>query len=121
MIHRRTMRLVLALLLPLVVLRALLPPGTMPVADQGQLRIVMCSAGLAQPGDDGNRELPPNAGDCPFAHAVTFAPPVQTVVAVAPPPRLVRFLSFDSSTLPPATGPPRAARARAPPALSRNA
>lgn len=118
---RRHLRLVLALLLPLMALRALLPAGTMPVAEDGGLRIVMCSAGLAQPGDDGDHELPPNAGDCPFAHAATLAPPSQPVIGPFTTPITVRFHSTRATTLPPATGPPRVASARAPPALSRNA
>jgi len=36
-----------------MVLRALLPAGYMPVAADGELRIVMCSAGLELIGDHG--------------------------------------------------------------------
>jgi hypothetical protein len=80
MIARRTQRLCIALLLPLLVLRAMLPAGFMPVADDAGLRIVMCSAGMAAWTGEGTdapqHKLPPNAGECPFAHAPAGAPPV---------------------------------------------
>lgn len=124
MITRRHLRRVLALLLPLMVLRALLPAGYMPAAHDGGLRIVMCSAGLALPAGDhdnnsgeGNQ---PAAGsdDCPFAHAAISAPPVQFIAAGIEPLRDARFVSSTTDGLPPSTGPPRTAAARAPPALS---
>jgi hypothetical protein len=120
-ISRRRIRHVIALLLPLMVLRALLPAGFMPVAEHGELRMVMCSAGLALPGTDhsGKGTQDHTGSDsCPFAHAAASAPPTQHVVAITEPLREVRFLSLAIDTLPPATGPPRTAAARAPPALS---
>lgn len=125
MLTRRHTRQIIALLLPLMVLRAFLPAGFMPVAGQGELRIVMCSEGIQAPSttarDDGanGHQLPSgSSGDCAFAHAATSAPPTQTVVAIIAPLRETRFLSFVATTLPPATGPPRATAARGPPALS---
>lgn len=120
MFSRRHTRGWIALLLPLMLLRALLPAGYMPVAVDGELRIVMCSAGLALIADTGNtgdHTQPSDDGSCLFAHAAAFAPPAAApCCAVAPP-----SLSFDASLiteLPPATGPPRATSARAPPSFS---
>lgn len=111
----RHLRLVLALLLPLMVLRALLPAGTMPVAEDGALRIVMCSAGLVLDAGEGGDELPSGTGDCLFAHAATPAPPARDVVALVAPLQPVQFLPAESAPRPPASGPPRSAAARAPP------
>ena len=118
---RRRIRFLIALLLPLMVLRALLPAGYMPVAGNDGLRIVMCSAGLATTttGDATDRgDHPGLAGGegCVFAHAAVAAPPpVQGVPAV----RVAAGTSPDTpaesfviSTL------LRSQSARAPPALS---
>jgi hypothetical protein len=119
---RRRLHLVIALLLPLMALRSLLPAGYMTVAEHGTLRIVMCSAGLALSADAGksstDHQLPGDSGTCSFAHAAVSAPPVQHVVTLLDPPRELLFVSRSVDTLPPATGPPRMAAARAPPALS---
>lgn len=79
----RRLHLVLALLLPLMALRALLPAGYMPVSEGGELRIAMCSAGLSAPdspdgapADDG--QLPAATDSCPFAIAGSMAPPPQS-------------------------------------------
>lgn len=76
---RRRLHLVLALLLPLLALRALLPTGYMPVTEGGELRFALCSAGLAGPATDeapaGDQQLPPNSDSCPFALASAMAPP----------------------------------------------
>ncbi len=81
---RRRLHLVIALLLPLMVLRAMLPAGYMPVTENGTLRIAMCSDGLYSAAtvpssdsttDRGNHELPAGSGDCAFANAATSAPP----------------------------------------------
>jgi hypothetical protein len=119
-IARRHLHLLIALLLPLMVMRGLLPAGYMAVAEEGELRIVMCSAGLAMPGDagsgsDSDDNPAPDSGNCLFAHAATVAPPVQVVLAVTTAPVFVPLPSDDSTSLPPATGPPRLAAARAPP------
>ena len=53
MVSRRKVRGWIALLLPLMLLRAVLPPGYMPVANDGELRIVMCSVGLQLNSDAG--------------------------------------------------------------------
>lgn len=84
MISRRHTRLIIALLLPLMVLRAMLPAGYMPVAENGVLRMAMCSDGLypaaVDQGEDrksgDNHQLPSDSGSCPFANAaVNAAPP----------------------------------------------
>lgn len=124
MICRRHIRLGIALLLPLMVLRGLLPAGYMAVAGEGDLRIVMCAEVLALPGGadaSSGDDHPPGSGnaDCTFAlSAGTLSPPVQPVLAILEPLRQVRFLSSAAEQLPPATGPPRVAPARAPPRLS---
>lgn len=126
LISRRRLHLVLTLLLPLMALRALLPAGYMPVSENGELRVVMCSQGLMQPGDpadNGNdrgdgHQLPPNAGECPFAHAMVAAPPVAATLGIAVPAPVLLFVSRTDGQLPPATGPPRRTPARAPPAFS---
>jgi hypothetical protein len=78
------MHLVIALLLPLMVLRAMLPAGYMPVTENGTFRIAMCSDGLYPAAtdqgsntapDSGNQELPAGPGDCAFANAASGAPP----------------------------------------------
>lgn len=118
MITRRRKDLLLALLLPLMVLRALLPAGYMPVAEGGELRIVMCSDGLqTDAGDTDNQPAPHGGDDCPFAHAAVHAPPVATIV-VADAPHAHQPVSSLNVELPLTTGPPRQHGARAPPALS---
>jgi len=116
----RGLHLVIALLLPLMVLRGLLPAGYMAGTQDGQLRIVMCSGGLAAPVDDHGRHPAPGTTDCPFAlaHVTGIAPPVQPVLALLAPPPAIPFVSFTSALLPPATGPPRIATVRGPPVLS---
>lgn len=114
---RRHLHTVIALLLPLMVLRAILPPGYMPVATDGGLRIVMCSAGLVTQADAGtgtDHSQVSDGGSCLFAHAATFAPPGAAPCCAALPPAL----SFDvplAAQLPLPTGPPRFAAARGPP------
>jgi hypothetical protein len=81
---RRRLHSAITLLLPLMVLRALLPSGYMPVVEGGALRIAMCSDGLyaadaqqkqGQTPDSGHN-LPSDSATCPFAHAaVNAAPP----------------------------------------------
>jgi hypothetical protein len=118
-IARRHLHLLIALLLPLMVVRGLLPAGYMAAAEGGKLRIVMCSAGLppaSTPDDRGSGDHSvPDPGHCVFAHAATLVPPPQASLVTVAAPAAFQFSSFDSTTLPPATGPPRAAAARAPP------
>jgi hypothetical protein len=121
MISRRTSRLFTALLLPLLVLRAMLPAGFMPVADDAGLRVVMCSAGMAAwsaEGTDAPRhELPPNAGECPFAHTPAGAPPA--VFALRQPGLTpVSFVVPDRASIFPAAIRPCAHLARGPPQSS---
>lgn len=108
-------RLTIALLLPLLTLRALLPGGFMPVVDAGELRIVTCADGLQLPtGDTGHSD---SSGDdnCPFAHANLNAPTVQSGAIVALQAPVFQAVTTVNSTLPATTGPPRTAAARAPP------
>jgi hypothetical protein len=110
-------RLLIALLLPVLALRVLLPAGFMPVTDGGELRIVMCSEGMQMPGagTGGDHPVGEDMGKCPFASASFHAPLLPFVVLAATPTLSTRFNSFVAVELPPATGPPRAAAARAPP------
>ncbi len=66
----------IALLLPVLALRALLPAGFMPVAEASGFRIVLCSAGL-QSGDASSSGGVgwPNDNDCPFAQGLASGPP----------------------------------------------
>lgn len=120
MISRRRLHLVLTLLMPLLLLRALLPAGYMVAAAEDGPRMVLCSAGLAglgAPAGDSPHELPAAADDCAFAHAAVYAPAPQRMPGSLAPALELRFLSQSSDDLPPSTGPPRGFRARAPPAL----
>lgn len=99
----------------------MLPAGFMPVADDAGLRIVMCSSGIAA-WSGGNpdvprHELPPNAGECPFAHAPAGAPPVEFSFRQPGIPS-ARLVSADpaSATLPAIRS--RAHLARGPPRFS---
>jgi hypothetical protein len=119
-IARRHIHLLIALLLPLMVMRGMLPAGYMPVADGGAIKMALCSDGLQQPSGDGdtdNRHLPGSNGDCLFAHAASIAPPAQSVVIATGLTELFYFIPAESISQPPATGPPRLTAARAPPAF----
>jgi hypothetical protein len=124
-ISRRHTRLVIALLLPLMVLRAMLPAGFMPVAENGALRIVMCSEGIyPAPADQSGaentgdtRHSASDSGSCPFANAaVNATPPVVS-------PALSRIES-DGGAVPDLAAPAgtasvvRVQSARGPPSLS---
>jgi hypothetical protein len=123
-ITRRLKRTLIALLLPLLVLRAMLPAGYMPVADASGLRIVMCSEGLAPPAastaDAGTtrHELPPNAGQCPFAHSGDSAPALAAATADFTPAFWVHAVSITTAS--PAIGqaPRHAHQVRGPPVFS---
>jgi hypothetical protein len=116
-----------ALLLPLLAMRALLPADYMLAVASGELRIVMCQPGLASWSDAATgmahqhgKQLPDHADECPFAHAVANAPPPHIVrghVSAAP---AAGFRAIRSDHQPPATGPPRQHGARAPPVSSHN-
>jgi len=118
-ITRRSRRLWIALLLPLLALRAMLPAGYMPVAADGQLHIVMCSPGLvvqSDSGTDGDHPAPED-GSCLFAHAAGFAPATEVVYSHLAPPSL----SFDipvAAQRQPTASPYRFAAARGPPRYS---
>lgn len=84
MIARRHLRLLIALLLPLMVVRGMLPAGYMPVAEPGGIRMALCSEGLHGPAETGgsnHHRLPGGGGECLFAHAGPSAPPP---AAIAP-------------------------------------
>lgn len=81
---RRHLHVLIALLLPLMVVRGLLPAGFMPVAQGGELRMALCSDGLQLPGSGDSRDHAPGVGgDCLFAHAAASAPP-PTVITFSP-------------------------------------
>ncbi|HXC60382.1 MAG TPA: hypothetical protein VN645_13795 [Steroidobacteraceae bacterium] len=90
MLTRRRIDFVIALLLPLMVLRGLLPAGYMPVNQNGEIRIAMCSDGRYVAGTErdtrqapsGRHELPSDSSPCPFASAaVNAAPPATSTIA----------------------------------------
>jgi len=74
---RRHLHLLIALLLPVMVVRGMLPVGFMPVAQDGELRMALCSDGLHLPSgtQDSGDHAPGHGGDCLFAHAAASAPP----------------------------------------------
>jgi hypothetical protein len=116
--HRRY--LLLLLLMPLLTLRALLPAGYMIAAAGDGPRMVLCSAGLAAwsaPADSDPHHPQPTAGgeDCAFAHAAASAPPPHFAPGEWIPAFEAQRIAAVTDRLPPATGPPRAAGARAPP------
>lgn len=82
---RRRLHLLIALLLPLMVVRGLLPAGFMPVAQGGELRMALCSDGLQLPSDGqtSGDHAPGSGGDCLFAHAATSAPP-PSIISLTP-------------------------------------
>jgi hypothetical protein len=117
-ITRRHLHLLIALLLPLMVVRGMLPAGYMPVAEGGEFRMALCSDGLQQPGQKGhdNHQLPGSRGDCLFAHAAASAPPPSIIALAAP--EFVDTRSTESSTAQlTASVIPRAQSSRGPPAL----
>jgi hypothetical protein len=86
-IARRHLHLLIALLLPLMVMRGMLPAGYMPVAEDGAFKMALCSEGLQQPssnGDTNDHRLPGSGSDCLFAHAAGSAPPPSIVVVASP-------------------------------------
>ncbi len=107
--------LLIALLLPVLVMRALLPGGLMPVVEAGELRIVMCADGLQMPTGDSGHPGSEDGNDCPFAHASLNAPPMQSGAFVARPAPEFHGVTGFISNLTATTGPPRTAAARAPP------
>lgn len=119
MIARRHIRLLVALLLPLMVLRGLLPEGYMPVAEHGQLRMALCSDGV-QPipdGEPGSHTRRAPRTDCSFALAASLAPPATPTVFVPPAPAAGPAHQSASQRLR-AEPPSRYKSARGPPAFS---
>jgi hypothetical protein len=117
---RRHLHLLVALLLPLIVVRSLLPEGFMPVAEDGQIRMVLCSEGLQAPAGDrdpGDHPLAGSSGDCLFAHASSPAPP--SVIVAVPLSVVVTNDVVAAAQLPrPADTILRSQFARGPPALT---
>jgi hypothetical protein len=115
---RRHLQLAIALLLPFMALRALLPAGFMPSADGGP-RLVLCSEGLPASDSGGGPSQPAHgdAGDnCPFAHAAHFAPPRFHVTSV-PFVGNSAFVARTSALVPASSKPLLSGGARAPPAF----
>jgi hypothetical protein len=118
-IARRHLHLLIALLLPLMVVRGMLPAGYMPVAQGGVLKMALCSDGLQLParsGDAGDHPLPGSGADCLFAHAAASAPPPPLITL-----RATQFVDADSrgthSAQQSAAVIPRAQSSRGPPAF----
>ena len=99
--------------------RILIAPGTMPVADAGGVRIILCTGSgpveaLLDPGDRHGEPAKMAQDACPFAvlgfgalgSEIRIAPPAPppVVTAVALPPSPAR--APPGTSLPPATGPP---------------
>ncbi len=121
---RANRHLLIALLLPVLVFRALLPAGFMPVSDGAGLRLVMCSDGLAALSSHAHEEAPASGGQdpqdrdegaCLFALSATGAPPVEFLAARSEPLYFATFAPAQGVALPPASGPPRQASVRGPP------
>lgn len=114
-----TRRLLIALLLPVLALQVLLPAGFMPVAEGGELRMVMCAEGLQLPGSDGGEApAPDESGKCPFALATASVLPPQSMAHGLAPALSSQPHALANEDLPPAAGPQRSNTARAPPAFS---
>ena len=128
-VTNRRLHLLVTLLLPFMALRAFLPAGYMlgaPPAGETGWALVMCSQGLYaaahDAGDDhsSGHQLPQGAdhGDhCPFAMATAAVLPVAATWSMPAVSFAIHFIPAAVDHLPPATGPPRQAPARAPPAL----
>lgn len=112
-------------LLPLLLLRLLLPTGVMPADAAGHASLALCSEGLPQPAAVPDREQrQPRPGGshadslCPFAAAAALAPPS------APSPPAPRIAASDAPSRgsqaqrTARSGPRRSQLSRAPPSLS---
>jgi hypothetical protein len=115
---RRHLHFVIALLLPLMVLRGLLPAGYMPFTQEGALRIVLCGEGLQQSGADHAPAGSHHNDDCPFALASGLAPPTPLFALPASPAPLLRLPARRFAQQSPAFAPLRHEAARGPPARS---
>lgn len=113
-VTRSRRHLLIALLLPLLALRALLPAGYMAEAHAGEFRLVMCADGLQLPADPGDEGHAAEEEHCLFAQAAQAAVAVASWVLPATP-ALSRTLPGMGHLLAPTTGPPRTDRARGPP------
>lgn len=116
-VTRSRRHLLIALLLPLLALRALLPTGYMAEAQAGEFRLVMCAEGLHLPQDSDGQDPAGENGLCLFAHAAQAAVPAAPFVVPAAP-DVAPALPGIGHLLAPTTGPPRAELARGPPSFS---
>lgn len=139
------MRLVVAALLPLLVLRVLVPGGYMLDVAGGTLRMVLCNADGTLPASwspqthvhdhsaahhhaSGDAPSPadekgggPTAmpgGDCLFAHAAVNGTASFRVACVAAPLPRIHVALHANESPPSISGPPRQTAARAPPVIS---
>lgn len=110
---RSRRHLLIALLLPLLALRAMLPAGYMADTHAGDFRLVMCADGLLLP-DTGEDSHDEDSGLCLFAQAAQAAVPAAPFVMPAAAPVAPSLVDI-SHLLAPTTGPPRTDRARGPP------
>lgn len=116
-VTRSRRHLLIALLLPLLALRALLPAGYMAEAQAGEFRLVMCAEGLHLPQDSDDQDPAGDNGLCLFAHAAQAAVPAAPFIVPAAP-EVAPAAPGGEHLLAPTTGPPRADLARGPPSLS---
>jgi len=138
MTHRRA-KSWLIWLLPLLVLRLLLPSGVMPAyGSQGTTRLVLCSLDLVQTkqsigsltsiglrsdtvaGDHApaHQKGPHTSSLCPFAAAATPAPGYTVSLRVLPATSVLLILSASQSQRATRSGPVRSQLSRAPPSFS---
>ena len=119
---RRRLQFTIHWLLPLLVLRLMLPSGIMPAYDLQGMKLVFCSGLVQQPQDDAGHSGSPASAHadvlCPFAAAAAPAPPPVPVltelrlsVAISPVARQLFFAVVQP-------GPRRIQTPRGPPALS---
>ena len=119
MFARRHLHWIIALLLPLMVVRGLLPAGYMPVVERGEIRMALCSDGLQLSTDtqhSGKHRVPGSGGDCPFAHTAASAP-LPAALELPPVSSIGGSPSDTRSAQQPARVIPRAQRPRGPPDL----
>jgi hypothetical protein len=130
-ISRRRLHLVITLLLPLMALRAFMPAGYMvaPVVNAAhgatQWALVMCREGMLPRADSGADQPGPgqhqpgtdDTDHCAFAATAAVPLPAEASWSQLVPSFMVHLVSAAADQLPPATGPPRQAPARAPPPL----
>jgi len=114
-------------LLPLLVLRLLLPTGVMPGQEPRGAAFVLCSTRVLQPASpastaaqrDSSRSGSTHAEAlCPFAAAATLAAPSTWALQQRPPLLQDRVVEWPKAQCTAPSGPPRSQLSRAPPLLS---